>query len=362
MTPAGSAPWLEDRETLWNTVEAMEKRKDAQLAREFNMALPHELDADQRLELVRDFVATQFVHRGMVADLALHDPIAEQGQNKLNFHAHVMLTMRRATAGGLDPVKTREWNSKEQLNLWRVEWAVACNTALERAGKRQKVDHRTLLAQRDDAIGRKDAAAALVLKREPEVHVGPKPRQMARHGITPESRNRYVGAVRKREPAPAPARRRLREYRRHDRGSRLDQLKAIVVGNNEALKRDLQAINHRFDRISRKLDYWERRVTFKAEGLIKGKAFRFSRWKAAEAEKAAQAEAQRKRDHARKRLTQLRNLLKMLEGVVATGTRHRERSLVRAREIEGWMHQVQRLHSRKTTRGRGRGRGREFIF
>lgn len=361
MVPVGAAAWLEDRELLWGTVERMEKRDDAQLAREFNMALPHELDAGQRLELVRDFVGTQFVRRGMVADLALHDPVAEQGQNARNYHAHVMLTLRRATAGGLDAVKTREWNSKELLSVWRAEWAVACNVALERAGKRQKVDHRTLLAQREDAIGRKDAAAALVLKREPEVHVGPKARQAERHSRKPQSRDRYVGAPRKPEAAmQSPARRRQRTYTRHDRGTRLERLREIIVGNNESLKRDLMAIDQRFDRLNRKLDYWERRIAFKSEGLIKGREFRFNRWKAAEAEKAKKAEAQRRTEHARKRLTQLRALLKILEGVATTGARHRERGLVRAREIEGWMHAVHRLFARKKTRNRGRGR--EWIF
>ena len=136
MAPAGSAPWLEDRQLLWSTVEAMEKRKDAHLTREFNMALPHELDAEQRIELVRSFVSRHFVQRGMVADIALHDPIKELGQNRHNFHAHVMPTLRKATRDGLHPVKTREWNSKELLNIWRGEWALACNQALERAGKR----------------------------------------------------------------------------------------------------------------------------------------------------------------------------------------------------------------------------------
>ncbi|WP_341990187.1 MobA/MobL family protein [Azorhizobium sp. AG788] len=71
MAPEGSAPWLSDRQTLWNAVEHAEKRVDAQLAREINMALPHELTDDQRLDLVRGFVAEQFVARGMVADIAI---------------------------------------------------------------------------------------------------------------------------------------------------------------------------------------------------------------------------------------------------------------------------------------------------
>lgn len=358
MTPPGSAPWLEDRETLWNTVEAMEKRTDAQLAREFNMALPHELDADQRLELVRGFVDRHFVQRGMVADLALHDPIAEQGQNGLNFHAHVMLTLRRATRDGLDPVKTREWNSRELLVVWRAEWSLACNAALERAGKSQRVDHRTLQAQREDAVKRNDRAAALVLKRTPEIHVGPKAKQIEGHSRVPVSRDRYVGAERKSPTSPT-AKRRKRAYTISDHGSRLHQLRLIIYGNNAELKRDMREIDRRFDRIERKLDYWNRRVTFKAEGLIRGKEFRFQRWKTAEAEKIRQAEIARQAAHARKRLGQLRDLLKALENVARLGTRRREQGLVRAREVEGWIDAVTRLRSRNPSRSRGGGRSRK---
>ncbi|EYR78520.1 MobQ family relaxase [Shinella sp. DD12] len=236
MVPAGAAPWLENRELLWNTVEAMEKRRDAQLAREFNMALPHELDAAQRLELVRDFVGRQFVQMGMVADIALHDPIAAQGQNRFNFHAHVMLTLRKATPDGLHPAKTREWNSKELLNVWRAEWALACNVALERGGKRVKVDHRTLQAQRDEAVAQRDMARASLLDREPEIHVGPKSKQAVRGQRLPVSRNRELGPY----------------------------------------------------RVRRKLDYWERRIAFWAEEKIRGPEFRYQRWQEAEGRKKAE--------------------------------------------------------------------------
>ncbi|MGO7367096.1 MobQ family relaxase [Rhizobium leguminosarum] len=358
LAPPGSAPWLTDRELLWNTVEAMEARRDAQLAREFNMALPYELDAAERLELTRDFVELHFVRRGMVADLALHNPNPEEGQNPKNFHAHVMLTLRRATPDGLDPVKTREWNSKEMLNLWRAEWALACNRALERAGKRTRVDHRSLQAQRDAAQEAGDRARAALLNRNPEIHVGPQARRQVQGGRTPASRDRYVGAERKRE-AERPPQRRRREYTLHDRGSRLDHLKNIISGNNATLKRDMTAIDRRFDRLSRKLDYWERRLNFKIEGAIKGSSFRFNRWKAAEAEKARQAEMQRRADHARKRLAQLRTLLKGLEAFVTLGRQRREAGLHRAREIERWVEAATRVRSRQKVRGRSRGQSRD---
>ena len=349
MVPVGAAAWLEDRELLWGTVERMEKRTDAQLAREFNMALPHELDAAQRLELVRGFVQRHFVNRGMVADIALHDPVPEQGQSRHNYHAHVMLTLRRATPDGLDPVKTREWNSKELLNLWRSEWAVSCNAALARAGRQVRVDHRTLVAQRDEALQRKDMARAAELNRAPEIHVGPRARQAVRHQRPPVSRVREVGAVKARTPAQLPAKR-IRDYPARDNGTRLDWLERIAVGNDERLRRDVERINRRFDRYQRKMDYWERRITFWTEGHLKGSQFRFNRWKAAEEEK----QRRQKAEHARKRLRQLVGMMKQLDELMRLGGNRRERGLVRIRELEGWARLAQpRTRSRAPGRKRG---------
>ncbi|OBQ66499.1 hypothetical protein EFV37_35850 (plasmid) [Mesorhizobium loti] len=350
LTPPGSAPWLGDRQLLWNTVEAMEERKDAQLAREFNMALPFELSHEDRVELVRDFAEIHFVRRGMVADIALHNPNPEDGQSEKNFHAHMMLTMRRATASGLDPVKTREWNSKELLKTWRAEWELACNRALERAGKKTRIDHRTLVAQRDAALAAGDRARAAQLNRAPEIHVGPRARQMARQGRPPASQVREVGAYRKKAPA-APAKRRERDYPSRDSGTRLSFLEKILSGNNEQYRRNVKAINHRFDRMSRKVDYWQRRATFYAEGKIMGKEFRFNRWKAADAAKQSEAAMRQRAAHARKRLQQLESVMKLLEGILTTTTRRREIGLVRVREVEGWIRSVR-------SRGRPSGRGR----
>lgn len=336
LIPPGSAPWLADRETLWNTIEAMETRKDAQLAREFNMALPFELEHGDRLALVRNFLKAQFVRRGMVADFALHNPMPEHGQSPKNFHAHVMLTLRRATPSGLDRVKTREWNSKELLNTWRAEWAVACNAALERAGKRVRVDHRTLVAQRDWAREVGDLARAAELNREPEIHVGARARQIVRRGRNPVSQVREVDAYR-RQGQDMPSQRRRRNYPSNDKGSRLSWLERIVASNNETLKRDLQTINRRFDRLNLKLDYWERRASFYAEGLVMGREFRFNRWKAAEEEKLRRIAAARKAVHARKRLAQLRDLLKLLDRMRLGSTRARETALVRSRDVEAWV-------------------------
>lgn len=351
LIPPGAAAWLQDRELLWGTVERMEKREDAQLAREFNMALPHELDAAQRLELARDFVERHFVRRGMVADLALHDPVPEQGHSPRNFHAHVMLTLRRATPDGLDPVKTREWNSRALLSEWRAEWALACNAALERAGKRVRVDHRTLVAQRDWAREVGDMVRAAELNRQPEIHVGPKARQASRNGRVPVSQVREVNAYRR--PAEGvPAQRRHRDYVAHDRGTRQDWLESILVGNNDRLRRDLKDINRRFDRLSRKLDHWQRRAAFYSEGAIMGKEFRFQRWKAAQERKQREEEARRKAAHARQRVEQLRALIRMVDGITRGLQRGQEASLARSREVAAWLRSA-------AERDRSRGQGRE---
>jgi ATP-dependent exoDNAse (exonuclease V) alpha subunit len=105
---------------LWNAVESSEKRKDAQLAREVEFALPRELSRAEGIALAQDFVREQFVARGMVADLCVHSPVGEDGQPKP--HAHVLLSMRGIALGqqadGSDATfgaKQREWNSTALL-------------------------------------------------------------------------------------------------------------------------------------------------------------------------------------------------------------------------------------------------------
>lgn len=196
LAPEGSAAFLRDRQQLWSHVEQLEKRRDAQLAREINLALPAELTDAQRLALVRGFIQEQFVARGMVADFAIHAPVAEKGDDSRNHHAHVMVTLRQATPEGLRKTKTREWNSDELLKAWREAWAKAQNRALERAGQRDRVDHRTLAAQRQDARARGDRPRAAMLDRQPEIHVGPKARAMSGRGVMPARKARTVATSR----------------------------------------------------------------------------------------------------------------------------------------------------------------------
>jgi Ti-type conjugative transfer relaxase TraA len=144
MAPEGSPERWQDREGLWNEVEAGEVRKDAQLAREIEFSIPREMSQAQGVELARDFVQQEFVDRGMVADLNVHWDIGPDGLAKP--HAHVMLSMREAGPEGFGK-KVREWNSTELLTDWREAWAEHVNTRLAELDIDARVDHRTLEAQ-----------------------------------------------------------------------------------------------------------------------------------------------------------------------------------------------------------------------
>ncbi|MEH6758301.1 MAG: Ti-type conjugative transfer relaxase TraA [Parasphingorhabdus sp.] len=144
MLPEGAPERLGDRETLWNAVEAGEVRKDAQLARDVEFAIPREMNEEDGTQLARDFVQREFVTRGMIADLNVHWDKAADGSPKP--HAHVMLSMREVGPDGFGQ-KERDWNSKELLQTWRESWADHVNTRMAELGLDARVDHRTLEAQ-----------------------------------------------------------------------------------------------------------------------------------------------------------------------------------------------------------------------
>lgn len=155
LAPANAPAWVQDRSALWNAVEAAETRKNSQVAREIRVALPAELDHGQRVELVREFCQREFVARGMVADIALHAP-GREGDDR-NHHAHILLTTREIGPEGFG-AKNRDWNAVEMLEGWREAWARDSNRALERCGHDERIDHRTLEAQRIEAQERATAA------------------------------------------------------------------------------------------------------------------------------------------------------------------------------------------------------------
>ena len=127
MLPENAPQAWSDRERLWNDVEAFEIRKDAQLAREVEFAIPREMSERQGIELARDFARAEFVGLGMVADLNVHWDVGEDGMPKP--HAHVMLTMRAVDENGFGP-KVRDWNRTEMVQRWRERWAELANERL----------------------------------------------------------------------------------------------------------------------------------------------------------------------------------------------------------------------------------------
>ncbi|RJG55869.1 Ti-type conjugative transfer relaxase TraA [Sphingobium terrigena] len=144
LLPEGAPERFADREKLWNEVEATEKRKDAQLAREVEFAIPREMNQAQGIELAQDFVRAEFVASGMIADLNVHWDVGADGQAKP--HAHVMLTMREVDEDGFG-AKERDWNRTELVEQWRERWADHVNERLAALDIDARIDHRSLEAQ-----------------------------------------------------------------------------------------------------------------------------------------------------------------------------------------------------------------------
>jgi len=165
LAPVDTPNWVYQREQLWNEVELCEKRKDSQLCREIEVALPVELTPEQSQQLVKGFIQDEFVSKGMIADLAIHHAGDE------NPHAHILLTTREITPDGFGK-KNRDWNHKDMLESWRVSWERHANLSLEQAGHDERIDHRTLDAQGIDRI--------------PQIHVGAKVMEMEQRGIRTE--------------------------------------------------------------------------------------------------------------------------------------------------------------------------------
>jgi ATP-dependent exoDNAse (exonuclease V) alpha subunit len=169
LLPQGAPAWVQgiDREALWNAVEANEKRKDSQTARELRIMIPREIGPEDRITVVRDYVLNSFVTKGMVADICWHNKTASDGQEQP--HAHVMLTMRPLVAEGFgnkvrhewvpDPTgrlhpdgrpamtvsNAQSWNCPDYYERCREGWENIANSALARAGTDQRIDRRSLL-------------------------------------------------------------------------------------------------------------------------------------------------------------------------------------------------------------------------
>ena len=175
--PPNTKPELFDRQTLWNTVEKVERRKDAVLAREFEIAFPCELNAEQRKQLLDELCQKLVEKYGVVVDAAIHAPHTESGSDARNYHAHIMFTTRAINENGeFAAKKYRDFsrdNGTQTVCDWREDFADLCNKHLELAGFDERVDHRSYADQSKDYL-------------EPTVHEGPTVTAMRRKGIDTE--------------------------------------------------------------------------------------------------------------------------------------------------------------------------------
>ncbi|MDR0492233.1 MAG: MobA/MobL family protein [Nitrososphaerota archaeon] len=219
--PDHAPPEYADRQTLWNAVDASEKRKDARLAKEINVALPLEFSLDEQIEVLREYIQENFVSKGIIVDLNIHDKgdgnlnslakkenlacreavtTPECGVTKLtvgvasgvrnqkpelarshaaNPHAHIMFTTRHVSPEGFGK-KNTDLDSRVNLLIWRENWADDNNRMFERKGLDERIDHRTLKAQGID--------------REPTIHLGHEATALERQGIKTKrgDRNREI--------------------------------------------------------------------------------------------------------------------------------------------------------------------------
>ncbi|HID9655228.1 TPA: MobQ family relaxase [Serratia marcescens] len=143
---------VKDSTVLWNEVERVERQSNGQTARYFDVAIPAELTNDEKKKLVLEYCQKNFVEKGMIADIAFHDLDSD------NPHAHVMLTLKTVSSEGFGK-KERSWNDRKMSVLWRESWVSMANRYLESAGSSERIDHRSLQAQHEEALEK--AAVAL---------------------------------------------------------------------------------------------------------------------------------------------------------------------------------------------------------
>lgn len=181
VAPDHAPDWVYDPETLWNRAEAAETRINSQVAREYELALPSAVSAEEREGIARAFAQGLVERYGVAVTVALHAP-SEEGDER-NFHAHIMSTTRAVGTAGLTHktriLDDRKTGPQEVLYL-RQHAADLINAALERAGVDERVDARSFEAR---GIGR-----------EPTEHLGPTASELEREGKPSErgERNREI--------------------------------------------------------------------------------------------------------------------------------------------------------------------------
>ena len=171
---------LLDRQTLWNEVEKSELKKNgdlkttARLAKEFEIAFPHEVDADTRKRMLDELAQTLVKNHNVIVDAVIHAPHTKSGSDERNYHAHIMFTTRSINEQGELGKKAREFNDdgKNLTLAYRELWANMVNRELEQIGTQERVSH---LSYSD-----------LKYELEPTVHEGSKITQLRRQGIDTE--------------------------------------------------------------------------------------------------------------------------------------------------------------------------------
>ena len=181
--PSDSPYWASDRATLWNYVDKAEKRKDSTVAREYELALPSELNREEQVKLTKEFADYIVKEYGVCADISIHAPREDNN----NYHAHVMTSTRILGIEGFNK-KTRILDDRTtgrfEVEKIRKIWEVLQNQSLERKGIEERVSCESLAAQGID--------------RKPQIHLGVSASAMLRKGIRTE-RSDHNEAIRMKE-------------------------------------------------------------------------------------------------------------------------------------------------------------------
>lgn len=184
ITPPGAPSWASDQAKLWNAAEQAERRSNARVAREIDVALPAELDDQARAELTAAYAARLVDRYQTAAHLSIHTP-SKRG-DKRNHHVHILIPTRSLTSDGFGP-KIRTLDDRDtgplEVEWMRETWAKECNAALERARVSARIDHRSFTRQGIDRV--------------PTRHVGPKHTALARRGVVlrPARRNQVIEMI-----------------------------------------------------------------------------------------------------------------------------------------------------------------------
>lgn len=224
--------WARDRQQLWNAAEFAEKRMDARVAREYEVALPQELTKVQRLDLTRAFSQELANRYGCAVDFAVHQP--HRMGDERNFHAHILTTTRQIEAAGLGAKTSIEWSEtdrakrglcsgREEIAEIRGRWAVLTNEKLQELGHEARVDHRSLEAQG--------------LELQPTIHLGPAVHGMERRGIATEVGERIRAEAQERLELAAEVGRLQREIEQVHRSiiELSTDIRAALVARNAGL-------------------------------------------------------------------------------------------------------------------------------